>query len=122
MAFSRNEGIVVSGGTFNATNAAVGTGAQIHQTIGTDSQATVEVQKQLAQFVELLKQHQAQVPNSGEVQEATQSVQEELAKEKPNRLTLKSLLSGITESVKSVGTLAVAAETLKVAVVALLGL
>jgi hypothetical protein len=121
MAYSRNEGVVVTGGSFNATNAAVGRGAQVHQTVGTDPQAR-DVQLKLDALLELLSQHRDQVPNSDEVTEATKSVKEELAKDKPNRLTLKSLLSGITDSVKSVGALAMAAEALKTAVVALIGL
>lgn len=122
MTISQNQGVIVTGGSFHATNAAVGSGAQVHQLTGADAKAAEDAQKQLASFMELLKLHQEQIPNAAEVKEASHSVAEELAKEKPNRLTLKSLLTGITDSVKSVGSLAVAAEALKVTVVTLLGL
>jgi hypothetical protein len=55
------------------------------------------------------------------VTEAALSVKEKLTKEKPNRLTLKSLLGGITDSVKSVSGVALAVEGLKAAVTVLLG-
>ena len=122
MAYQHNEGVVVTGGAFNATNAAVGRGAKIIQTASAGSQAAQDVQLKLDALLQLLNQHRDQVSNADEVSEATKSVKEELTKDKPNRLTLKSLLGGITESVKSVGALAVAAEALKTAVVALIGL
>ena len=79
-----------------------------------------EVQKQLELLLQSLAEHGNQIPNRAEVTEAAQSVKEELTKEKPNRLTLKSLLGGIADSVKSVSGIAIAVEGLKAAVIALL--
>jgi hypothetical protein len=121
MAYTRNQGVVVSGGAFTATNAAVGTNAQVNQTQTSGSDAMKEVQKQLDLLLESLDKHGDQIPNRGEIAEAAQGVKEELAKEKPNRLTLKSLLGGIADSVKSVSGVALAFEGLKAAVTALLG-
>jgi hypothetical protein len=121
MTYTRNEGVVVSGGTFTATNAAVGTNAQINHTQTSESNAMKEVQQRLDLLLQSLEEHGNQIPNRGEVAEAAQSVKEELTREKPNRLTLKSLLSGITDSVKSVSGVALAVEGLKLAVTTLLG-
>lgn len=121
MAYTRNQGVVVSGGNFTATNAAVGTNAQVNQTQTSGSDSMKEVKKQLDLLLQLLEKHGDQIPNRGEVTEAAQSVKEELTKERPNRLTLKSLLGGIADSVKSVSGIALAVEGLKAAIIALLG-
>jgi hypothetical protein len=121
MTYTRNEGVVVSGGNFTATSVATGRNAQINQSQASDSGAAQEAQKQLALVIDALQKHGNQIPNIGEVSEATQSVKEELTKEKPNRLTLHSLLAGIIDSVKSVSGVALAVEGLKAAVIALLG-
>jgi hypothetical protein len=55
-----------------------------------------------------------------EVQSSVQSVAQELAKEKPNKLTVTSLLGGIASAVKSVAGIAAAVEALKAVVLRLL--
>jgi hypothetical protein len=55
------------------------------------------------------------------VLQSTQAAKDELSKEKPNKLTVRSILSGIAESVQSVSTIATAVEGLKTAVGILLG-
>jgi hypothetical protein len=121
MAYSRNEGIVQSGGTMNIGNAAVGRNAVANQVQAADSGGLEEVRKQLATLMEALQKHAHEIPNSAEVMQSAHTAQEELSKDKPNRLTLRSLLSGIAESVKSVTTVATAVEALKLAVTALFG-
>jgi hypothetical protein len=121
MAYSRNEGIVQSGGTINAGNLAIGRNAVANQTHNADSGALEEVRNQLASLMDALQKHAQEIPNSAEVMQSAHTAQEELSKDKPSRLTLRSLLSGIAESVKSVTTVAAAVEALKVAVTALFG-
>lgn len=121
MAYTRNEGIVVSGGTFNATNVAAGRNAQVNQMTAGQSDALAEAQKQIALLLQSLEQHASQIPNHEEVTQAAKSMKDELGREKPSGLTLKSLLNGIADSVKSVSGVAVAVEGLKAAVTALLG-
>jgi hypothetical protein len=116
MALTRNEGVIVNGGSFNATNAAIGRNSQVNQIQLGGADAMNQAQKQMDLVLRLLQEHAALVPNHEEVTEAAQSVKNEITKEKPNRLTLKSLLEGIASSVKSVSTLAVAVEALKTAV------
>ena len=121
MAYTRNEGIVVSGGTFNATNAVAGRNAQINQMGAAQSDALKEAQNQITLLLQSLEKHGDQIPNHEEVTQAAQSMKEELNREKPNRLTLKSLLNGIADSVKSASGVAIAIEGLKAAITALLG-
>jgi len=120
--YPANEGVIVSGhGNISAENMAVGRGAAIHQHQGAGSDALTDVQRKLdALLIELDKQKGA-IENGDEVRQSAKMMQEELAKPTPNRLTLKSVLSGITESVKSVSTLATAAEALKGAFTVLFG-
>jgi Family of unknown function (DUF5955) len=121
MVFSRNDGIVQSGGSITATNLAVGTNATITQTNSGQSDAMREVQKQIANLLQALEQYGHEIANRDDVMQSAQTVKQELAKEKPNHLTLKSLLSGIADSVKSVASIATAVEGVKVAVAALFG-
>jgi hypothetical protein len=121
VAHSSNEGIVQSGGTMTATNIAVGRGASINQTEPADSDALAEVRRQLDSILNELNRHESGIQNFDEVKESVQFMQEELAKETPNRLTLRSVLSGIADSVKSVSAIATTVEGLKMALSTLFG-
>lgn len=121
MAYNRNQGIIMSGGTLTATNVATGPGAQINQTLPGGPGAADEVHKQLALFLKALEQHGNLIQNPDEVNEATESLKEEITREKPNRVTLKSLMAFVTDSVKSASGLALAFEGLKTAVTLLMG-
>jgi hypothetical protein len=114
-----NEGFIQSGGTTTATNIAIGRNAAIHQDQQGDSEAMVEVRRQLEALLKELNQHGNAIQNSDEVKGSVQLIQNEIAKEKPNRLTLGSVLSGIADSVKSVSTIATTVEALKIALAAL---
>ena len=116
MAHSRNEGIVQSGGTISATNIAVGRQAVVNQLQGAESEALKEVRRQLSNVMEALQKYGHEIPNATEVMQSARTAEEELCKEKPNRLTLQSILGGIAESVKSVTTVAATVEALKTAV------
>jgi hypothetical protein len=121
MSYSRNEGVVVSGGTINATNMVVGRDTQVNYSEGSGGAQVADIQKQLDALQKLLATHAAQIADHEDVAQAAQTVHEEIQKDKPNRLTLRSLLSGMAESVKSVSAAATAVEAIKVAVVALFG-
>lgn len=102
-----NHGIIVSGGAFHADQVAVGRNAQAVKNIygiAHELQASgkEEIATQLTELIELLKARQGDIQESEEVIQAVQQVAEELQKEKPNRLTLKSLLNGIKEGVGAV--------------------
>jgi hypothetical protein len=60
------------------------------------------------------------VPDGDAVVESTEAVSKELAKDKPNRLTVKGLLAAITGAVSGVTPLLTAAHALQAAVVAFL--
>jgi hypothetical protein len=54
--------------------------------------------------------------NRAEIVAATAAVANELAREKPNKVTVSGILTGIAEGVKSVGTIASAVDGLRRAV------
>jgi len=117
--FANNQGVVISGGSFTATNVATGAGAAIHTTAaGTTAELDV-VREQLAALIKALDDHAHSLENSEEVKQSANLIAEELKKPKPNRITLSGILGGITESVKSVSVLATAAEGVKIALAAL---
>jgi hypothetical protein len=113
-----NQGVIVSGGSFTATNVATGTGASIHTSAAASPELDA-VREQLAALMKALDEHAQALHNPDEVKQSAQVIAEELKKPKPNRITLTGVLSGIADSVKSVSVLATAAEGLKIALAAL---
>lgn len=118
----KNEGVIQHGGSINAGNLAVGRGATATQYQSASSDAGLAaVQAQLDKVLELLATKSHEIPDHEDVVQSAQSLKQELDKDKPNKLTLKSLLSGIADSVKSVTTVATAVEALRTAITALFG-
>jgi uncharacterized protein YqeY len=102
-----NEGIIVSGGNFNAGQVTVGKGAQAIQTtynLASEFQAEgkEELAKAITELLTALETHRPQVADYDEVSQAVQQIAEEVKKEQPSKLTLKGLLNAVKESVSSV--------------------
>jgi hypothetical protein len=114
MSDGRNEGIQISGGTINAENIAVGRGATVVAELRERGQD--EVARRLEELVRQLQEHQDEVPNVALVRAATETVTEELAKERPDTSRVREVLTAISESVRSVTGLASAADGLLKAV------
>jgi hypothetical protein len=117
MADGPNQGIQISGGSFTADAVAVGTGARAYSVAaGLRDRGQDDVAQRLEELVRQLESHADQVPDIDDVRGATQVVADELAKERPNRVTVTAVLSGIAESVRSVTGLATATDALLKAV------
>lgn len=104
---SNNDGIIISGGSFNAEQVAVGQGAQaIKTTYNLARELENDSQQELAQAIKELLQaleaHQPDIDDYDEVSQAVQQITEEVQKEQPSKLTLKALLNGVKESVGSI--------------------
>jgi hypothetical protein len=121
----KNEGVIITGGTLSAGNLAVGRHARI-TAIGAPASAALRengrdvVADALETFLRELAEHSREVPDGDAVVESTEAVSKELAKDKPNRLTVKGLLAAITGAVSGVTPLLTAAHALQAAVVAFL--
>lgn len=102
-----NEGVIVSGGAFNAGQVAVGKGAQAIQTTYNlanefQSEGKEDLAKAITELLTSLEAHRPQIADYDEVSQAVQQVAEEVKKEQPSKLTLKGLLNAVKESVGSV--------------------
>ncbi|MBD3885614.1 GatB/YqeY domain-containing protein [Phormidium tenue FACHB-886] len=102
-----NEGVVVSGGTFNAGQVTVGKGAQAIQTTYNlanefQSEGKEDLAKAITELLTSLESHRPQIADYDEVSQAVQQIAEEVKKEQPSKLTLKGLLNAVKESVSSV--------------------
>ena len=120
-----NEGIVVTGGEVVAGQMVAGRYARayatINGTVGTlRNDGHDEVAVALDRLLVELRQHADELDDFEELLDSTQAVSEELAREKPNKRTVKSLLAGIGEGVTSVASLATAVTSLMAAVSAVL--
>lgn len=104
---THNEGIIQYGGQINAEQVAVGHRAvaektikQTGETLGNRGQA--DVSAALEALMTAVQQSEAQLAKAESVYEALESLAAELKKEEPNGITVKGLLSGLSEAGKTV--------------------
>ncbi|NJK67750.1 MAG: hypothetical protein HC789_11630 [Microcoleus sp. CSU_2_2] len=122
-----NKGIQVTGGSFNANQVAVGSGAKaVQNTYNLANQLEKsgkgEVAQAITELLKVLEAHSDQVADKEEVTQAVEQVAEEVQKEKPNKFTLKGLLSSLKESLGSVVEIAEKVTVLQKVVAVMLGL
>jgi len=119
---SGNEGIVVYGGSVTAKQIAVGRNANIKVVEAgrsLEAKGLREVKDKLDALLAAVSAHAGPAPEREQLMHTTEAVATELAKEKPNKLTITSILDGIASSVKSVTSIVSASEALKAVVTAL---
>lgn len=121
---SNSDSINISGGHFNADALAIGQGAKAHSNrhggSGLDDK-TARLLALIDQFREQVESGRSAVPNHDEVRQAILSVKDEVTKSEPNRLTVKSVLSGIREAVQTTSSLVTIVDHIQAAAKALLG-
>jgi hypothetical protein len=110
---NHNEGVQISGGRIDAGAFAVGRGARA-STGGSplDDPGRQEIARRLAELLRQLDAAAPQLDDEAEVRGSTQVVVDELDKERPNKMTVTSVLAGIAGTVTSVAGLATAADAL----------
>ena len=93
----QNKGIYVDGrGKIQARDIVVGDGSSIVNYQSSDSQ-TLEAKMQ--ELIQLMHVHRAELSNPDELIESVELVNSELQKEKPNKITVKSIWDTIRSSV-----------------------
>jgi translation initiation factor 2B subunit (eIF-2B alpha/beta/delta family) len=123
-----NQGIIVNNdGTFNANQVAVGQGAQaIQNTYNLANQLQSLGKDDVAQAITgLLKSLENPAVEGAVKEQAAQEIQavaEEAQKEKPNKFTLKGLLTSLKESVGSVAEIAEKLTVLQKAIALMMGI
>jgi translation initiation factor 2B subunit (eIF-2B alpha/beta/delta family) len=122
-----NEGINISGGSINAGQIAVGRDAQaIQNTYNLANQlgesGKSEVAQAIAELLKALEVNSDKITDKEKVTQAVQEVAEEVQKEKPNKFTLKGLLSTLKESLGSAAEIAEKVTILQKAIAAMMGL
>jgi translation initiation factor 2B subunit (eIF-2B alpha/beta/delta family) len=122
-----NEGINISGGSLSAGQIAVGHGAQAIQNtyklanqLGESGKS--EVAEAITELLQALEANNDKITDKEEVAQAVHQVAEEVQKEKPNKFTLKGLLSTLKESVGSVAEIAEKVTILQKAIALMMGL
>jgi translation initiation factor 2B subunit (eIF-2B alpha/beta/delta family) len=123
-----NQGIIVNNdGTFNANQVKVGQGAQaIQNTYNLANQLQSLGKDDVAQAITgLLKSLENPAVEGAVKEQAAQEIQavaEEAQKEKPNKFTLKGLLTSLKESVGSVAEIAEKLTVLQKAIALMMGI
>jgi hypothetical protein len=103
-----NSGIYVAGqGSINADQIAVGRYARAQKVVldaGSDLERRgwKDVQQKLEQLLAVASEKAGEIKDGDEVMTAVEQVAVELKRDKPSRLTVKSLLDGIAEHAGSV--------------------
>jgi len=118
---SRNEGIYQSGGSIQGDQIAVGKNARATKISNVanevlEQKGLQEIKDKLDELLKALNDHATSLAATPEILDSTEIVVKELAKDKPNKLTVIGVLSGIADGAKSVASIANAAEALKKAV------
>jgi hypothetical protein len=121
----RNEGIQVTGGTFQAGAVAAGRNAQAIQNVAAAAEAVEdagrdEIAQRLRELADAIAAHSERLDGIEELLQATETLAQEAAKPEPNRLTVRAVLNGLTEAAGSVSGVATAVTALRVALGALL--
>ena len=113
-----NRGFIVSGGTIKADQIVGGENAKGYKYEGSkESQAELQhIYAKLDELEKAIQRHGAELQRPDDLMNAAKAVKAELASEKPNKITVTAILSGIAESVRSIASIASLAETLKTAV------
>lgn len=117
----RNEGIYITGGSFQADQVTVGRNAQATKILNTaneqlEQKGLTEVRDRLDELLKAVTANAGSLNNPDEVLDSTEVVAKELAKDEPNKLTIVGVLNGIADSVRSVASVATAADALGKAV------
>jgi hypothetical protein len=113
-----NEGVIITNGKIIADQIAVGRNARAIKNANEalTQKSMQEIQSRLDELVQALNNHASALEDPEEVRDSTEVVAKELAKDKPNKLTIKAVLDGIASRVQSVTAIAVAVEALKNAI------
>jgi hypothetical protein len=119
-----NEGLINTG-SITSQSIAVGRGARAVTTIESAAQTLedrghADVAQRLEELKAQMLAQSAKIENFDENLQALELLAAGLAEPEPNRITIRSLLDGLTSSLRSVGGVAEAAAALKVAVGVLL--
>jgi hypothetical protein len=123
---THNEGVIISGhANVKGEVLAMGSGASAQKIVNRAGEAlpskdVQELRSRIDDLKAVVSAHQGSLENREDVESSVKSVADELEKEKPNKLTVTSLLTGIASAVKSVTGIATAAEALKAVVIRLL--
>jgi hypothetical protein len=119
----RNDGLIVSGnGSVRADQLAVGRQASIKVVMAGQvltNRGLQDVKDKLDELIRVISAHPEGPSQQEELIRSADIVADELAKPKPNKLTITSILDGIANSMKSVAGIVSASEALKAAVTAL---
>lgn len=87
-----------------------------------NSKKKEDVSQAIKALVASINQHSEEISDEKELIEAVQQIEQEAFKEKPNKITVKSLLNGIKAVVEPVTEIVQKVDILKAALVALLGI
>jgi hypothetical protein len=123
---TNNSGAYITGGTISGGAISFGAHSQaINNTFAAaaevlDRKGLQEIRDRLQELEAAIQAHSSSLADHEEVVDSTKTVAEELAKEKPNKSKITSLLSGIAQQVQSVTVVATAVESLKGAIGTLL--
>jgi hypothetical protein len=120
-----NEGIIISGGTVQVGAMAAGRNARAVNNVESASAALAtrgqaELAEKLDELLQVIRKHEAELPDRDEALELTGRVAEELEREQPDKPTVESFLARLAASAGSATTIVNAVTTLSHAVIALI--
>jgi hypothetical protein len=102
-----NEGLIISGGSVTAGALAVGREASAvqHTNAGFDQSQLTELNSLLKQLQQGIELHKEKIKDSAEAQQAVELIRNEVKQVQPNRLTVRSVMTGLKESIHAIAEL-----------------
>lgn len=122
-----NQGIIVSGGSFNAGQIAIGDHAQAIQNTynlanAFQDEGKDELASSLKDLLAAIEAHRDILNDYDEISNAIHQIAEETKKDKPSKISLKGLLDGVKDSVGTVADIAQKVGVLQKAIAVVTGL
>ena len=94
-----NKGVIITGGSINATNMITGDNASIQSNTSMGANASANLHEELLRLIELMKQHDV----AKDKIDAAEVAKSELEKDEPNSVIVNSILGSVVESIKGIG-------------------
>lgn len=104
----RNDGVIMSGGSISGGAVALGRGASAIQGVGAkpNEVGLKDLEALLQRLKQEIETHKAEVNDPAEATQAVDTVRNEFHQPRPNKLTVRSVVTGLSESLKTVAHLA----------------
>ena len=101
-----NKGIIMTGGTISGAVAAGDNAKSVQYASGAPAdERRVELEKVIEELRRQVEANSAQIADAGDVKQALDTLRAEMQRKEPSKVTVRSVLTGVKESLEAVAPL-----------------